>query len=272
MAMRIVSLGHLVFAAAMIAVGLLGFVKGDFEGIWNGVPEHLPAREILAYVCASVALACGAGLLFRRTAAVAARVLLLYVVVWLILVKGRYIVLAPLEEGSYQSAGESAVIVAGAWVLYTWLAGEWDERRLAYATGDDGVRIARVLYGLALLAFGFSHFVYLNLTAPLVPQWLPGAPVGWAWFTGGAYLAAGAAVLTGMLARLAAALSTLQMGSFVLLIWIPLVAAGHIGAFQWGEFVATCVLTAGSWAVTDSYRGVPWFALPGRHRQASAAS
>ena len=269
--MRIASLGHLVFAVAMIGLGMLGFVRGDFEGVWNGVPEHLAAREILPYLCASVALACGLGLLFQRTAALAARVLLLYLLAWLILVKGRFLVIAPLEEGSYQSAGENAVIVAGAWVLYAWFAGEWDRRRLAFAAGDNGVRIARVFYGLAMIAFGFSHFVYLNMTAPLVPHWLPGTPVGWAYFTGGAYLAAGAAVLTGMLARLGAALSTAQMGSFTLLIWIPLVAAGDIGAFQWGEFVASCVLAASGWVITDSYREASWFALAGRSRQARAA-
>jgi len=268
--MRIASLGHAIFAVAMIGLGVLGFIKGDFEGVWGGAPAHLPGRELLPFLCASVSLTCGLGLFFERTAALAARVLVGYLLIWLLLVKGRFVLIAPLEEGSYQSAGETAVILAGAWVLLAWFAGEWDKRHLAFATGDSGVRIARVLYGLALIAFGFSHFVYLNLTAPLVPAWLPW-PVGWAYFTGGAYLAAGAAVLTGVLARLAAALSTLQMGLFAVLIWIPLVASGRIGAFQWGEFVVTCVLTAGAWVLTDSYRGAPWLAAPGRSRQANAA-
>ena len=84
-----------------------------------------------------------------------------------------------------------------------------------------------MLYGLAMIAFGLSHFVYLNLTEPLVPKWLP-APVFWAYFTGGAFLAAGAAVLTGRYARLAATLATVQIGLFTLLIWVPLVLAGNI--------------------------------------------
>ena len=103
-----------------------------------------------------------------------------------------------------------------------------------------------------MIAFGLSHFVYLNLTAPLVPRWLP-APVFWAYFTGGAFLAAGAGVLTGVYARLAAALATVQIGLFTLLIWVPLVLAGNISPGQWGELVVSWTITAGSWVVADSY-------------------
>ncbi len=259
--MRIASVGHVVFAVAMIAIGVLGFVNGGFLAVWNGVPRSLPNREMLAYVCDAVALACGVGLLLKPTATFASRLLFFYLLLWILAFKVPLIFRAPLEEGSYQTNGENAVIVAAAWVLYTWFASEWEKQRLGVFAGDIGLRLARILYGLAMIAFGLSHFVYMNMTAPLVPTWLPGDGEFWGYITGSAYLAAGVAIILGVFARLAAALSTLQMGGITLLVWVPMVASGQIGEFQFGEFVVSCVLTAAAWVVTDSFRGAPLFAL-----------
>lgn len=251
--MRIASHGHAVFAATLIAVGLLGLISGDFAPIWQPVSKSLPAREVLAYVCAFVSLACGIGLFLPRIAAVAARVLVAFSLIWLLLFKARFIVADPTAAVSYETCAESAVVLAGAWVLYAWFGNDWDKQRLAFATGDKGLRIARVIYGVSMVVFGIAHFAYAKLTASLVPSWLP-APMVWAYFTGATYIAAGIAILINRYARLAAVLSAWQIGLFTLLVWVPVVVAGNIDAGKWVEFVVSCVLTAAAWVVADSYR------------------
>ena len=185
--MRIASVGHAVFAATLIGLGILGLIKGDLTAVWQPVPKGLPAREALPYLCAILSLGSGIGLLWKRTAAPAARVLLAFLMLWLLLLNLPALFLAP-NVGTSWAASKTAVMVAGAWVLYVWFTAERDRRGFGLATGDDGLRIARVLYGLALIPFGVAHFAYLEKTAPLVPGWLP-AHVALAYFTGWTFIA-----------------------------------------------------------------------------------
>ena len=257
--MRIASVSHVVFAAIMIAIGIGGLIKGDFTPVWDPIPQDSHA---LAYLCSFISITTGIGLLWQRRAAAAARVLFASLLLWLLLLRVPNIILSP-TFGVFWPAFKTGEMLAGSWILYAWFAADWDRQRLGFATGTIGLRIARVLCGVALIFFGFAHFFDLKDTVSLVPGWLPWH-VAWAYFTGGAFMAAGVAVLIGVYARLAAALSALQMGMFTLLVWVPIVAAGSKDAFQWSETFLSAALTAAAWVVADSYRSMPRFAVDKR--------
>ncbi|MBV9183378.1 MAG: hypothetical protein JO356_18915 [Acidobacteria bacterium] len=256
--MRIASAGHAVFAATMIAVGILGLIKGDLTAVWQPVGKDVPAS--LAYLCGFISVVCGLGLVWERKAAAAARVLFAYLLLWL-LAFGLPSLLRGLTVDVYWSLSKTGVMLAAAWILYLWFATDWDKQRLNLVTSDNALRLARALYGLAIIPFGVAHFQYVEHTASMVPDWLP-AHVAWAYFTGAAFIVAGMAILIGVCARLAAALSAWQMGMFFMLVWVPAVATRPLNKFQWGEVVVTWVLTAAGWVVADSYRGRPWLIRP----------
>lgn len=71
-------------------------------------------------------------------------------------------------------------------------------------------------------------------------------------------------MLIGVYARLAAVLSTAQMGLFTLLTQLPPVLAAYASAFQWDEFGVSWLITVAARVVADAYRGMPWFAVTRR--------
>lgn len=265
--MRTSSVPHRLFAATFAVIGMIGLIRGDFAPVWEPISRTVPAREALVYLCAILSLSCGIGLLRMRTAATASRLLWISLLLWLILFRIRIALRAPGVEVSWEGCGETAVIAAGAWVLYASLASDWDRQRLAVLVGDRGTALARVLFGLALIPLGLAHFVYLEQTAVLVPAWLP-AHAAWAYLTGGGYIAAGVAVMSGVLARLAAGLCAAQMGLFTLLVWVPILARSPRDPADWSEAIISWVLTLGARMVADSYR---LYSVAPAARQASGA-
>ncbi len=82
---------------------------------------------------------------------------------------------------------------------------------LSPATAARLISLGHLAFGFCCLVWGGAHFIYMNLTAPLVPKWLPPSQVFWGYLTGVAFLAAGLAILSRIQARLATILLTLML-------------------------------------------------------------
>jgi len=246
----------IIFAIVLVGWGILGLVKGEFAAGWQPVPESMPLRQGLAYLTAIICVLSGAGLLFPRTAALAARILFVWLMAWLLLLRIPWMFI-DFGIGTWWSASSTAVITATAWILYISLSD--NEKELGFLVSRNGLRLARVLFGLGLIPIGLAHFLYVDATAPLVPAWLQW-PYFWAYFTGATFIAAGVAIIIGVFARLAALLVTIQIALLTVLIWVPRSIEGILTPFQWGEFVVSIVLTACALVVADSYKGTPLFA------------
>lgn len=253
---RIASIGHAVFAVIMILLGAVGFLRPDLVSLWNPVSISVPAHELLVHLIALISMAAGIGLLVHGMAAIAARLLFITLLLWLLLLRLPSFFLDPLFAACW-SVFPLVLMVAAAWVLYVRFAADWERQHLRFILGNHGLRFARILYGLCLIFFGIAHFVDVKDTVSLVPHWLP-SHLFWAYFTGCAFIAAGLATLIDFLARLAVTLSAVQLALFLFLVWIPIVAVGSKDPFQWSETILNAALCAGAWVITNSYQGTRW--------------
>ena len=249
----ILGLGYKVLAATMIGLGLLGFASGDFASVWQRIPiEHLPGYAFFAHACALVEFATGLGLLLRPLRVVAARVLVAFLLLWAVLLKLPAVVAVPQMEATWLGLAEVTVMLAAAWIVWIAFDRRIDSPRLRLFAGSTGLGNARRLYALSLLPIGLAHFFYIEQTAAFVPAWLPWH-VGWAWLTGAGSIAACVAILSGFLARLAAATETAMLAIITILVWTPGFAPASNGLqFQLTGFLISAAIAAGSWVVADS--------------------
>ena len=253
------------FAAALIGLGITGLVYGIADLNWATIPKALPGRPAVIYLCSLIELGTGIGLLLQPVATLACRVLLPLLLLWLVLLKLPGLFRAPHVMVRWETFGETAAIAAGAWCLFAAHAGAWEQRHLKLATGERGIRAARLLLIAALPMFGLAHFVYHDLTASLVPKWLH-VPLFWTYLTGAASLAAAAGMLFGIYPRLAVSLEAAMLWIFTLLVWVPRLASMPKPQENLSELFISLAIAAGTWLVADTYRRVPWLASGGAAR------
>lgn len=238
--------GRWVFGLGVIALAGVCLWWRDFDP-GQPVPRSLPDRAALAAAAAAFMLAAGAGVLWRRTAAWSAPALAAcYAMVVVALMNGRVVLAHPAQFGAYSGSAEQLALAAGALIIW---AGQAD---LSPALAARLSRLGRAVFGLCALLFGAAHFVYLNLTAPLVPRWLPPGQDFWAFATGAAHVAAGLALLSGIQARLAAILLTVMFAAFTPLVHLPMLLADPSSRWIWSENALNLALTGVAWAAADS--------------------
>ena len=237
--------GWRVYGLGIMALGVVCLALGDFHP-GQPVPKDFPGRTVLAYGVAAFMLVAGAAVEWRRTLPWAAAAITAYFAfVVVILMNGRVWLAHYAEFLPYESLAIQLAITAGGLIVYASSA-KIDAARAARLT-----RVGQIAFGLCLLVFGTAHFVYMSLTAPLVPKWLPPSQEFWAYATGIAHIAAGVAILTGVQARLAAILLTIMFASFSVLVHIPMALATPSN-WVWNENAVNIALIGAAWVVADS--------------------
>jgi len=264
--MRTIALGHVLFAIGIAGIGVLSLASGDFAYTWQPVPGWVIWRHNLAYASGLLMFGAGMGMLVRPVARPSTLVMTIYLSTWVLLLQAPRVAQAPLNLGMWLGLSESMALFCGGWTLLLSLAGS--EHDLPKFLSD--ARIPRYLFGAACVVLGLSHFVYLDITAGMVPSWLPDR-TGFAYLTGAGHFAAGLAILFSVLPRLAATLEAGMISSFVLLLHAPSVFSQPTSRLQWTMLFVASAIAGAAWVIAGSLRASSWGWATGRVREALKA-
>jgi len=109
-----------------------------------------------------------------------------------------------------------------------------------------------LLFGVCPISFGIVHIKDMPGLLTAIPAWLPPNQMFWAYATTLGFFAAAVAILTGILAPLAARLLTAEILVFEFLFWIPNLSAGPHNHFNWAANGISIAIAGASWVVADS--------------------
>jgi uncharacterized membrane protein len=250
----LVSPGRALFSLAIVGLGIETLVCARYVGHSLG-PQYevipalpwLPAIPWVAYLFGAVWVACGAGLLSKRTVRTAAMALggLLFVCAVVLDVPKNAANIGSISLRT--TVFEPLALASLAWLL----PGPGATPRLL-ARGN------RYVLGLSLIVFGVDHFLALGFIATLIPNWIPWH-VFWVAFFGIGFIAAGLSIGLNFLQRWGAAGIGLMFGIWAVTLHLPRVLGLYAipGAprdpNEWSSLFIAIALWGGLWAMA----GVP---------------
>jgi len=246
-------------AIGLIGIGTLSVISRDFAYGWQPVPQFHPGREALAVMCGLFMITVSVALLFRSMVAIASRALFLFLIAWLCL-KMPAVIVAPQIEGVWIGFGEIGMLLAGGWVLFASLSECDTHTFFRRMTGQRGVRMAQLLFGLAVIPVGLGHIFYVQITTSLVPSWMP-FRMGLAYLTGVGQIACGLAIIFSVYPHIAALLETAMLALIAFFVWgpntwisaTPKMAGTPPGCrFPLTAFLITWVIGASSWLIASN--------------------
>ena len=230
---------------AAIALGAVCLASADVV-VAQPLPKAFPLRAALAFATAAFLFATGLGLQWRRTAALAAAALGGFYALAILASDVPAVLANAAVYGLWSGCAEQVAMLSAALIVVAASA------RIDRAAAARLTRASQVAFGVCALLFGGAHFVYMNLTAPLVPAFLPPSQQFWAVATGIAHIAAGVALVTGVQARLAAILLAVMYACFTPLVHLPMLLAHPHDHGIWTENAINLALTAAAWVVATS--------------------
>ncbi|MEO8703846.1 MAG: hypothetical protein ABI867_27595 [Kofleriaceae bacterium] len=225
------TVARFVFAGGLLAIGVQNLVCGDFLPELQPVPDWVAGRSGLAYAVGAIVIGAAAFVIAGRHVQRAARVLVVVLGLWVVALHAPQLIANPSNGGAWTSALEILAFAAAAWLLAV----------------APHAAIAKLVFGCTFVGFAILHVIYADYVAFVIPAWIPGH-VFWAYATAAAHAAAGLAIASGVVARIAAIMLGAMLGSWVLLLHLPRVVEANTRP-EWTSMLVALTMCGAAWVV-----------------------
>jgi uncharacterized membrane protein YphA (DoxX/SURF4 family) len=240
------NLGARIYGLGAIFIGVTGILWANFATGWMPPPANLPGHDALAYIVGALFVLGGILINLPRMTAWGAALLTIVFATGAILLDFTRLAMHLPEFGYWENSAEQFVIISCGAIAFAMSAD------INPQLSQRIQQVARIVFALSLFIFGAAHFVYFKYSETFVPSHLPPSQAFWVAFCGIAAIAAGLAILSGILDLLAARLLTLMYVIFQVLVHIPFVAGDPANHGKWIENDVNLILIGCAWIVADS--------------------
>jgi uncharacterized membrane protein len=247
--------GVTLYGLASLACGIMDFIWGDFDSSHQPIQafgDHIPGREVMAYITAVLMIAGGVAILWRRSAragaAALAMIYFMFTIFWLPRLYTAPHFLGhriPVYIGVLAGVGMELIAFAGGALVYACLASH-------SSTWLRMILITRWIFGLCSVDFGLNHLMDVTDNLIYVPKWMPFGAEFWIILTGICFVLAGLAILFRIQDILAARLLALLFLAFNVFALPQFIFAHPHGHAAWGGNAFNLALVAANWILADS--------------------
>src|SRR5262249_43031954 len=156
------------------------------------------------------------------TARISTLLLSVYLFLWVVVLQLPRIAAHPGIELNWLGLGEDLSLATGGWVVF-----------FAISRGNGwGFPAPPICFWLGLVPIGLSHFFYLAQSETFVPSWLP-FHMSLSMLSGAGHIAAGIAIASGIVRRLAATLEAVMVSLITLIVWTSALAGAPTSRAHW---------------------------------------
>jgi len=220
-------IGSVIFGLAFIGTGLQHFLYLEF--VATLVPAYMPVPILWAGLTGASMILAGASFLLRRHEKLAALLLSVMMLGFIVLIHVPKLTAAPHEINNWIRAMQDLAILGTAMMLTS-----------VRSLNKAGV----LLYAVPLILLGAAHFVHPSLITPKVPAYLPAANI-LDYLIGAAMVALAVCIIAKRYAQVAALSMGILLLVFALLYSAPVLVSNIKNGAEWTTLLLAMAVAAG---------------------------